>query len=321
MTDPRFVAGVDLGATHVRAAIGKPDGTLTAIRRDSTPQGNAKAIRTTVQNLLGEAMDAADIEAEAIDTAGIGSMGPLDHEAGAVVDPPNLEGVERISIVSAVESVVDGPVTLRNDATAGAVGVRFYSTEPPANLVYVTISSGLGAGAIVDGHPLVGENGNAAEIGHFTLAPDSDVTCSCGSTGHWEGFCSGENLPEYAQHLVREEGIPTDLSLSDLQAAELFASAPEDPLAATVLDRFGKWNVRGVAAAVHAYDPALIVFGGGVALPNPDAVLDPIRDGLPEKVLGDPPAVRLTPLGDETVVRGAVAVAIHERDRRSEGSL
>jgi glucokinase len=321
MTDSRFVAGVDLGATKVRAAIGKPDGTLTAIRRDSTPQGNAEAILTTVQNLLRDAIDAADIEAEAIDTAGIGSMGPLDHEAGAVVDPPNLEDVGRIPIVSAVESVVDAPAILRNDATAGAVGIRFYSGEEPSNLVYVTISSGLGGGAIVDGRPLLGENGNAAEVGHFPLAPDSEVACNCEGTGHWEGFCSGENLPEYARHLAREEGVPTDLSLPDLKASELFASDPEDSLAATVVDRFGKWNVRGAAAVVHAYDPALIVFGGGVTLANRDAVLDPIRDGLPEMVLGDPPAVRLTELGDETVLRGAVAVAIHERARRSEGSL
>lgn len=305
-----YVAGIDLGATHTRAAVASGDGTVLAVSRQDTPARSQQAVVDTLRNVLETTLSEVGVSAERIAKVGVGSMGPLDDDRRAVVRPPNLPGVDRIPLVEAIRGVVDASVTVRNDATAGAIGVHFYSEGAPENLVYVTISSGLGAGAIVDGSPLVGATGNAAEAGHFQLDPASGVECGCGNTGHWEGFCSGENLPQYARYLARTEDRQTELTLPEVDARELFEAAPEDPLARTVIDRFGRWNTRGVAELVHAYDPELVVFGGAVALNNPEAVVEPIRDGLSALTIREPPGVRMTALGDQAVLRGGVATAL-----------
>lgn len=311
------VAGVDLGATNLRAAVASDEGSIIARSQRDTPSEAGRAVADAVKETLSETIADAGLDSADIDRAGVASLGPLDHTAGAVVAPPNHQAA-RIPVVDGVTAAVDAPVVLRNDATAGAIGVRFYGESPSSNLVYVTISSGLGAGAIVDGRPLVGSTSNAAEAGHFTLKPNSDVRCGCGGTGHWEAFCSGENLPQYARHMHRREELSTDLTLSAVDARDLFEAARDDRLAGAVLDRFGWWNALGVATLVHAYDPSEVVFGGAVSLNHPEAVLGPIREELPALVVREPPTVELTPLGRETVLRGAVATAVNDRRRTSD---
>ncbi|MFC7133899.1 MULTISPECIES: ROK family protein [Salinibaculum] len=301
-------AGLDVGATHVRAAVSRGDDVAGHARR-STPTGDAETLLATVRTVLADACEQAGVSVADIDRTGIGSLGPLDLDAGAIVDPPNLPGVDRVPLVAAVEDATGGAVRLFNDGTAGALGAAAAAPDPPENLVYVTISTGLGAGALVDGHLLVGERGNAAEVGHLTLDPDSALRCGCGGTGHWEAFCSGANVPDFARHLADETGLGTDLALSDLTAREVFDAAGEDPLATRTVAEIGRYNALGVAAVVHAYDPADVVLGGGVAVPNPDAICAPIRERLPELVVGEAPPVRVTDLGDEVVVRGALAGA------------
>lgn len=302
------VAGIDLGATHVRAAVADSSGAMLGYVKRETPGGvDGQAIAEAVRETLELACDDAGVGTAAVGGIGVGSLGPLDRAAGAVVDPPNLPGVERVPLVEAL-SEYEADVTLYNDATAGALGVRA-AGDAPDNIVYVTISTGLGAGAIVDGNALVGERGNAAEVGHLTLDPDSPVPCGCGGRGHWEAFAAGDNVPTYARHLARERDLETDLPLGSLTAKAVFDAAGEDPLATAAVDAIGEFNALGVAAVVHAYDPAVVVLGGAVAVNNPDAVLEPVRERLPDLVVEAAPEVRITSLGDRTVLTGALAAA------------
>jgi glucokinase len=307
------VAGLDLGATTVRTALADERGRLLATTTEPTP-GDRKAVVDVIQRSLTRAADGAGIPLDAVAAVGIGSMGPLDHAAGAVVDPPNLPGVDEVPVVEAVSGVHDGEIVLFNDAVAAAIGERFYADDPPANLVYLTISSGIGAGAIVDGNVLHGATGNAAEMGHITVAPDSDQRCGCGDTGHWEALCSGRAIPETARTVAAEAGVDTEFDLADLTAPDLFDDAGSDPLADRVLDRLAAYNTMGVAALVHAYDPAVVHVGGGVAANNPEAVVDPIRRRLPAHLVGETPTVAVTPLGADATLRGAVAGALGALD-------
>jgi glucokinase len=301
-------AGLDLGATSISALVGDAEGSVQGLAERATPHGGTgDAVTQAAIDTLEAACASASLAIRDLDVVGIGALGPLDPAAGAVVDPPNLD-VDRIPLRGPVRDRVDGAVELRNDAVAGAVGERFYGPAAE-NLVYLTISTGLGAGAIVDGRVLRGAHGNAAEVGHLTLDPDSEQPCGCGGTGHWEAFCAGGNLPSYARRLAEERELETALDLETLNPADLFA-APTDPLAAAVLERVGAWNAQGVAALVHAYDPERVAIGGGVAVANPRWTLDPIRERLPALTVTDPPTVALATEGRQAGSRGALAVAV-----------
>jgi glucokinase len=179
-------------------------------------------------------------------------------------------------------------------------------------MVYLTISSGIGAGVCVDGTVIAGWDGNAGEVGHMTLDPQGFMTCGCGHDGHWEAYCSGNNIPRYAERLHAEDPIETKLALDDpdFSAADIFALAGEDRFADHVIEQLSHWNAMGVANVIHAYAPLVVSVGGAVALNNPELVLDPIRDRLDDMVMMNVPELKLTELGDDVVVKGGVASAL-----------
>ena len=312
------VLGVDLGATSTKAVVGGPDGTIGGRAARATPQGpDGEAVTAGVLETIRTACADAGLAPADLAAAGVGSLGPLDRSAGAVAAPPNLP-VDRVPLVDPIEELIEAEVGLYNDAAAAALGERFYGPGDGLNLVYLTISTGIGAGAIVDGHLLAGREGNACEVGHLALDPDGPRLCGCGGAGHWEGFCAGGNLADHARWLAAEADVGTALDLEDLDAPTLFGAAEGeppggpggDPLAGAVLERAARFNALGVAAIVHAYDPAVVAVGGGVAVNNPAAVLDPVRDRLPDLVLRDPPAIRLATKAGDAVVTGALASAL-----------
>ncbi|WP_338737654.1 ROK family protein [Haloplanus salilacus] len=311
--------GIDIGGTNLRAAVADSDGTVVGRAERSTPAGS-DAITEATLGLVDRACADARVDASDTVAAGIGSMGPIDRAAGTLVDPPNAQGIDEP--VRLVEPLRDrlgtDAVELHNDATCGAIAER--AAGMAENLVYLTLSTGIGAGAVVDGDVLVGAGGNAAEIGHVTVDPRGRLTCGCGGDGHWEAYCGGKNVPRYAAHLRREsgDGIETDLpaDASAFTAKAVFDRAgDDDDLADLVVERIGRWNAIGVAAAVQAFAPTRIVLGGAVALENPDAILDPIREGIPRRVSIDPPEIGLTDLGADAVLQGAVMIARRRADR------
>jgi glucokinase len=305
-------AGVDLGATNVRAVVGDRSGAVLGTDTRETPQGpSGIAITEAVLGALRGACAAADTEPGAITRAGIGSIGPLDRAQGVVRDPANLpDRIDVIPLTGPVRNLVDAPVVLHNDANTGVIGERFYADHNPDNMIYLTVSSGIGAGIIVDGTVLSGWDGNAGEVGHVTVDSDRTMRCGCGKRGHWEAYCSGSNIPGYAEQLHGGEETALPLYTDEFAATDVFALAGEDALADRVLDRVADWNAQGVATLVHAYAPMIIYVGGAVALNNPDVVLDGVRERLPSLVMTNVPDIQLTTLGDDVVVRGALASAI-----------
>ncbi|WP_276258597.1 ROK family protein [Haloglomus litoreum] len=319
-------AAVDLGATNTRALVAGPDGDERGRARRSTPQADGPTIAAAVVATLERACDAADVAPESLAGVGVGSIGPLDGDAGAVVGSPNVPA-DRIELANALRDRTDAPVTLENDAVAGIRGERRF-TDCPDHAVYLTLSTGVGAGVVVDGHVLRSWRGNAAEVGHLALVPDGRP-CGCGGRGHWEAYCSGAGIAAHARALAAE-GHETSMDPGTLDAAAVFDAAdpeavlaaasaetpdrtavsggPGDPLATRVVADAVRMNARGVAALAHAYAPELVSIGGTVALSNPSLLVEPLTDLLAATGLAVPaPAVRATPLGDDVVLRGALA--------------
>lgn len=333
-----WYGAVDLGATNTRALVADPDGTEQGRARRPTPQADGPAISRAVVATLEEACDAAGVAPDALAAVGVGSIGPLDADAGAVVAPPNVPA-DRIDLEAALSERTRAPVTLQNDAIAGVRGERRFAGAPE-NTVYLTLSTGVGAGVAVDGHVLRGRRGNAAEVGHLALVPGGRP-CGCGGTGHWEAYCSGTGIAARARALAADHPTTT-LDPDGLDAAAVFAAAdpdavtasvaetgaverlpddvPEahpdgegDPLATRVVADAVRVNARGVAALAHAYAPECVSVGGAVALSNPGLLVDPLPDLLATAGLAVPaPDVRETPLGGDAVLRGALASVLPE---------
>ena len=310
-----YYVGVDLGATNVRTALADGSGRILARAHGPTPRGpNGIAVTEAILSLIREACGDAGVVPSTVTACGIGSIGPLDLAAGAVENPANLpDRIERIPITGPVSNLLQTDrLYLHNDTVAGVIGERFHSERNPDDMVYVTISSGIGAGVCVDGHVIGGWDGNAGEVGHLTLDPHGFMTCGCGHEGHWEAYCSGNNIPYYAKRLHDEDPIETALPLDDpdFSAVDVFAHADEDTFADHVITQLGHWNAMGIANIVHAYAPLVVSIGGAVALNNPERTLDPIREQLDDMVMTNIPELKLTDLGDEVVLKGAVASAL-----------
>jgi len=307
--------GVDLGATNVRAVVANESATVLASARDRTPRGpTGIAVTEAVLSLIKKACAEAGIDPSEAVACGIGSIGPLDLAEGAVENPANLpDTIDRIPLTGPISKLLETDrVYLHNDTNAGVIGERFHSERNPDDMVYLTISSGVGAGVCVDGNVLAGWDGNAGEVGHMTLDPNGVMTCGCGLEGHWEAYCSGNNIPRYAERLHQDDPIETALPIEDpdFSAVDVFAHAGDDDFADHVIDQVAHWNAMGVANIIHAYAPLVVSIGGAVALNNPALVVEPLREKLEEMVFINIPQIQLTSLGDEVVVEGAVASAI-----------
>ncbi|WP_058365778.1 ROK family protein [Haloparvum sedimenti] len=307
--------GVDLGATNVRAVVGDGDATILGSAKRPTPRGpTGIAVTEAVLGVVREACAEAGVDPATVAAAGVGSIGPLDLAAGVVENPANLpDAIDRIPLTGPLSELLDtDEVHLHNDTNAGVIGERFHADRNPDDMVYLTISSGVGAGVSVDGNVLAGWDGNAGEVGHMTLDPHGFMRCGCGSDGHWEAYCSGNNIPRYARELHAEDPVETSLPVDDpdFSAKDVFDAAGDDDFADHVVAQVAHWNAMGLANVIHAYAPLVVSVGGAVALNNPELVLDPVREQLSEMVFINLPEIKLTDLGDEVVVKGALASAL-----------
>jgi glucokinase len=310
-------AAVDIGATNIRVAIGDERGIKSkcseATDRLNGPKGVINQIARMIRGL--------DAEPLAI---GVGSIGPLDTKMGAIGATPNFT-FKHIPVVVPLKAEFGIPVQIMNDCNAAVIGEHIFGAGREIdNLFYVTLSTGLGGGAIVDGNPLNGKDGNAPEIGHLTLDPNSELICGCGCRGHWEAYCSGANIPNYARILLKDRDLDGGLlmrmvrgDLGKLTSKMIFEAAGKgDRDAVFVVDEVGNMNAVGFANIVNAFDPELITIGGSVAINNPDLIIEPIKRGIERHLINRKPDIRLTSLGADVVLYGGLAIALKLGDRK-----
>ena len=315
-----YVLAVDLGATYVRVAIASCDGKIVSkakerVVREGREDAIAKQIIKMYENLIEE------IGKVTIDKIAIGSIGPLDMRKGIIINPPNLP-FEKIVLKDPLKEYFKADVLILNDAVSAAWGEKHFGLgRDVENLAYVTLSTGIGVGVIVNGKLLLGKDGNAHEMGHAVVNYDSPFKCGCGRIGHWEAYASGRNIPRFAKYLAQtrfkellnKSILKSKIVNNTLEARDVFEAAKKnDPLALKIIDELGKVNASGFANVINAYDPELITIGGAIALNNPkELVIDPILEYLDMYVVNRVPKIEITKLGDDIVLYGAVAAAIN----------
>ncbi len=278
---------VDVGGTNTLIGVGNGD--FEIVERKSSDE-----FLEDIGSCLEDVIPSGKMEN--IDTVAIAAAGPLDREKG-VFYPPNIEHMDKIQIKKPLQEF--GEVKIINDCTSAVLGEYYYGEHGTEDLVYVTISSGIGSGVILNGELLEGFDGNFGEIGHMSLEEDG-LECGCGSNGCWEAYCSGNNLPEFAEEI-------TDSSFED--ARHLFEEYKNgDKAAEKVMERMQEFNARGFANLVNLYNPEKIVLGGAVALNHPEKIVDPLEEKVGPLICNGAPDIELCNLEDEAVLHGLRAV-------------
>ncbi|MEM0282881.1 MAG: ROK family protein [Sulfolobales archaeon] len=316
------VLAYDIGATWIRAAIvAERNGNIEILARNKvrtkgdTPEEFRENFEEVLQGIPRDFL-------REIKGIGIGSIGPMDLKRGILTNPPNIKA-KNIDLKYIMSKLFEGkPVYLANDCVAGALGEYFYgSGRGFDNIVYITISTGIGAGVIVDGEPLVGKDGNAHEIGHLVIDRSIGIKCGCGGIGHWEGMCSGSGIPKLVEYIAskkRYEGSKLQKMLSErsITAVEVFESYyTRDPLAVEVIEECNEINAAGVASVINAYDPEIVILGGSVVLNN-RWIVDEIRRRVHKYSINRLPRIEVTRFEDDIVIIGAAALILGEYNKK-----
>ncbi|MCY0867763.1 MAG: ROK family protein [Desulfurococcus sp.] len=315
--EPRYIA-VDLGATKIRVAICSRSRILDKKVIPTPRTGGSEIIAETIASLVRSEWGN---KLKDINAVGVASIGPLDLKRGVVVKPPNLPLLREIKLLEPLREMLGVRVYVVNDAVAAAWGEKhFGSGGSVRNLLYVTLSTGVGGGVIVDNHLLLGKKGNAHEIGHIVVDYNSDLRCGCGGYGHWEAYAGGGNLPRVARWLLGKnpelykgsklaERITRGEEVTSIDIFAYYRSG--DPLSLKTVELFIKATGAGLASAINSYDPELVVIGGGVFLNNTDILLEPITAETLRNIVTEPPLIKPTSLGDDVGVYGALAIAVN----------
>src|SRR5579883_2574637 len=192
---PRLVGAVDLGGTKIFAAIVDEHGRIVASERRPTEAAlGPDAVIERMVEALRTAAASADLRTEALHAIGVAAAGPVDAKRGMVTNPPNLPGWVEVPLVARVHAALGLPTVLENDANASAVGEHAFGAGRGADdMVYLTISTGIGAGIIIGGRLYAGASGAAGEVGHMTVLPDGPL-CGCGRRGCLEAMASGTGI-------------------------------------------------------------------------------------------------------------------------------
>jgi glucokinase len=299
------VAVFGIGSTNFRYATAATDGRLLS---------DPRVEPTRPRELPAQVLDAlADISGDAsgVDGVAVSVAGLVDAAAGVVreFDTPAGETVDRIDLGSHVAATRDLPLALANDCNAAALGEWYFGARDDERcLAHLTVGTGIGGGVVEDGRLVRGESGAAGEFGLLSLDPTADLD-SCGVAGAWEAFCSGRGIPRFVAHRRRETGADTSLPADENLTAEAVfdAAADGDAFAADCLDRLARYNAAGVGAVCNAVEPGLVTLGGGVALNNAAWLRESLDEHLADFCFVERPAIRVTGLGDDVGLYGALA--------------
>jgi glucokinase len=272
----RPVLAVDLGGTQIRAALITPDRQVLHRRAIETrDEDGVTAVLDRIVETAAAVRDDARRAGEP-EPAGLGisAPGPLDRWHGVVLAAPNLHGWSNVSVVDHVAPRIGLDTFLERDTNVAVMAEwRYGAGRGARNVIYITVSTGIGGGIVLDGRPIIGPDGSAGEVGHMTVDLDGPV-CGCGGIGHVEAIGSGTALAREARALLDAGRAPILARLARdgrEPDAQLLAQAADagDAEATRVLER--AWEAIGAlcASLVNVLDPEVIVLGGSIAQHQP----------------------------------------------------
>src|SRR4051794_10060387 len=304
--DAGIVVGVGFGHTHLRVAVGNLAHPVLAEEAEpldvdaSSAQGLDRA-----EQLVSRLIAATGISREKVVGVGLGVPAPIDVETGTLGSTAILPGWAGTNPRDDLAQRLGVPVHVDNDANLGALGELVWGAgRGVADLAYIKVADGVGAGLVISGHIYRGPGGTAGEIGHITL-DESGPVCRCGNRGCLETFTAARYvLPLlYSSH-------GADLTMERM----VQLARDGDPGCRRVIADVGRHIGSGVANLCNLINPSRVVLGGHLAEAG-ELVLGPIRESVGRYAI--PSAARqlsVLPgaLGGRAEVLGALALALSE---------
>ena len=311
--DGSVYVGIDLGGTSTRAAVGLRDGTLLSAHKIPTPTagGPAPVVQAIVE-AASAACARAGLTLDDIAAWGVAAPGPVDRD-GTIYDPPNLPGWRTVQLRALLQEQTGKSVTVGNDANVACVAEWRHGAARGANdVVYLTVSTGVGGGIIAGGRLLMGRRGAAGELGHMTVDYHGPA-CNCGNRGDLESLCSGTAIARMArEEIARGRHIAIAATAESITAVDVVAAAQAgDAVAAEIMERAAVALGAGAVNIVNIFNPEVIVIGGGVAQAGP-LLFEPVSAAVSRYAMRlAVQDVRIVPaqFGDTAGLVGAVSLA------------
>lgn len=309
----QYCFGVDIGGTTVKLGFFASDGKLLQKWEiPSRTENKGAAILPDIARSLEEFCMMHHVDMKRITGIGIGVPAPVT-DAGIVQDTANL-GWGYKEVRREMEELTDMKVQLGNDANVAALGEMWLGAgRGEANLVMVTLGTGVGGGVIINGRPLVGSNGAGGEIGHICVNNEETRRCGCGRKGCLEQYASATGITRLARiHLKNDARDSVLRSVKDIDAKAVFDALKKgDLLAKQIVEEFGKYLGYALANIAVVVDPAVIVIGGGVSKAG-DIVIDFIEKYYQEKAFFANKKVtfKLAELGNDAGICGAAKLVL-----------
>jgi len=304
----KCVAGIDIGGTKIALALAAPDGAF--LEKTRIPTRVADGPHTILERVCTELEAMLERTGAKLAAIGVGCGGPFDRARGLILSPPDLPGWDEFPLIALLEERFGVKVVLDNDANAAALGEQRYGAGLGlSQLVYITVSTGIGGGIIVRGELVHGVRDGAGEVGHMTILPDGPL-CGCGARGCLEALCSGTAIARRARERLAagEESYLSSLEQGELTAhAVASAARAGDTLATKVWYDTIRYLSIGVGNLFNLLAPEAIIIGGGVSAAS-EFLFEPLREQVRARVRMLPPDkinILQASLGGDSGIYGA----------------
>lgn len=299
---------IDIGGTQLRAGLYPANSTTPIAMKKISTRGRESAVDRLI-SLISELWPAEGYTVRGI---GADAPGPLDSKTGVIYKAPNIPAWKNLPLRQILEDHFHVPVILGNDANLAALGEwRFGAGQGHHDLIYFTISTGIGGGVISSDQLLLGARGLAAELGHVTIM-DGGSLCGCGQRGHLEAVSSGTGIAKYVNEQLsqgRASSLPKDPPVTARQVSE--AATNGDALAVEAMQRAGHYMGVAIANYLHIFNPTIVILGGGVTHSGP-IFFDPLHAALKSHVLSSmylqDLVITRAALGDDAGLMGSLAL-------------
>jgi len=316
----KILCGVDIGGTKCSIALIDQEGKMldkiyTCAHICDTEQGLVDCVKENVKEIIKR----NDLQESDLLGIGIGCAGHIRFRDGVIITTSNLEGFKNFPLREAVQSHFQIPVILDNDANAQAYGeFKFGAGQGYDDMVFLTISTGIGAGIVINKKLYRGLTGTAGEFGHTIVAPDSELTCTCGNRGCLMAVACGMALPYLFEQKLKEGNktkmeMPPNFQISKINGQFLKKGLEiDDPVSKEVILDCAYYVGLGIYNIFQALNPPLIVLGGGL-INWGDFYLDKIKStfyDLARDMIFDPIKITLTEIPGDAGVIGAAALTL-----------
>lgn len=308
----KYVIGLDIGGTKINCVLADLEGNI--LKHRLMPTDANKGEEFVLNNIIKDISYVQhDKPIETIKAIGIGIAGVLDIKNGIVIESPNLP-FKNFSLVNKLKEKFNTDVYIENDGNVAAIGEYTKGSGVGTNnMLYVTVSTGIGGGAVLNGKLYKG-NGNAFEIGHMTIKPNGEK-CKCGNYGCLEVLTSGTTIGNIGKKYVANRWNTALVKYDTITAREVFEEASNgDAVSQMIINESMNYLGIGIANLVNIFNPDMIIIGGGVSQAG-DIVFDRVREVVDQRCFKSVTEhCKIVPasLGSDAGVIGAVMLVLNE---------